>query len=330
MSPHSAEPVPTLTQLKQPEKQMLESLFQQPDLFTVCKGEDETDPKGISRPPDFKWERVGFSDFSPDSDQIPRRQLLAAHKTNTDSPRCPSIKSFNLLIAESYLQKVEKIQTSVNTSEEGCQINFSTGVALANLKPNTGGYQGYSGEESSLFYDCQILINYRDQPENQSYKTVTLEEFLKSDFPVNDYTNRIILIGINRSDGFGDNWKTPYDQGLDQFTTGVMLQAQMIEQIIDVASRKNSLIWVLPSGLDLFLVLSFALLGGGLGWWVQSPRQLGILVVLSGGGFLLISIVAFQLGGWIPLMPHFLALSATSSSVFWFNARLRSVTPKKT
>ncbi|GEM_PF-3429306 len=319
----------TLIQTNSAEKQRLEALFQQPDLFTVCKAPDQKDPNGVSPPFGAKSEQVGFSDVSLDSDGIMRRHLLAFYPSNLAGSKCSSTKSFNLLIAERYLQSKEKIQTNVDLTEQACQIEFNTGVALPNFLSNTGGYQGYSGDARDLFSGCQVLLNYRDQQESQTYKTVTLEEFLKPDFPAQDYKNSIVLIGIARSDGISDNFRTPYDQGSDQVTTGVIIQAQMIDQIIDAALKDNSLIWVLPGQVDLLLILISALIGGGLGWWFLSPRQLGVIVVLSGSAILAVSVAIFQFGGWVPLMPHFLALLTTSSYVFWSNARLRSAASVK-
>lgn len=319
----------TLIQTNPSEKQRLSALFQQPDLFAVCKTPDQTDPSGVAPPSDAKPEQVGFSDVSLDSDGILRRHLLAFYPSDVADSKCSSTKSFNLLIAERYLQSKEKIQTNVELTEQACQIEFNTGVALSNLSANTGGYQGYSGDARDLFNGCQVLLNYRDWQKSQTYKTVTLEEFLKPDFPTQDYKSSIVLIGVDRSDGISDNFRTPYDQDSDQVTTGVVIQAQMIDQIIDAALKDNSLIWVLPGQVDLLLILISALIGGGLGWWFLSPRQLGVIVVLSGGGVLIVSVVIFQFGGWVPLMPHFLALLTTSSYVFWSNARLRSAASVK-
>jgi CHASE2 domain-containing sensor protein/energy-coupling factor transporter ATP-binding protein EcfA2 len=308
------------------QDQALQKLFLNPTLFAVCKAGYGSDPQGVSSPPGVTLDRVGFSDFLPDDDKVLRRQLLAFSQNTSDTTsRCSPTQSFSLLIAEHYLQQsMHEIQVTVDTSNR-CQINFSNG-----LEANTGGYQGYVGDSArELFEGCQVLLNYRHQQDNQEYKVITLEEFLKPDFPAQGYSNRIVLIGVDRSDGISDNFTTPYDQDVDQVTTGVVVQAHMIDQIIDAALKKNSLIWVLPGKVDVFLILISALLGGGLGWLAQSPRQLGIIVALSGGSVLIISFVLFQFGGWVPLMPHFLALSAASSSVFWCNLRLRSVVAAK-
>lgn len=316
------KPTPVIGQ-EQAARQTLSTLFQQPNLFAVCKVGDEKDPEGISPPPNVATNRVGFSDFSQDPDGILRRQLLAFHNDDQTHPRCPSSKSLGLLLAQHYLKTRANIETDVGAAEESCQIRFSNGVVLANLQANTGGYQGYSGNAKNLFNGCQILLNYREQKENQDYKTVGLEEFLSSSFPAKDYNNRIVMIGIDRSDGINDNWRTPYNQGPDQVTPGVLIQAQMIDQILDVAAKKQPLIWVLPGKVDLTLILVFALVGGGVSWWLISLRQLGIFVVASCGTMLIISIVVFQLNGWVPLMPHFLALSLTGSYVWWSNLRLK-------
>ncbi|MDJ0631735.1 MAG: CHASE2 domain-containing protein [Xenococcaceae cyanobacterium MO_188.B29] len=304
-------------------KQTLSTLFQQPNLFAVCKAGDEKDPEGISPPPGVTPARVGFSDFSQDKDGILRRQLLAFYNDPKTHPRCSSTKSFSLLLAERYLQRKKKINPEDKVSKETCQIQFSNGVVLTNLQPNTGGYQGYSGSASDLFNGCQILLKYREQKKDQEYKAVTLEEFLKPDFPAKDFNKPIVMIGIDRSDGISDNWRTPYDQGHDEVTPGVIVQAQMIEQIIDVAEKKDTLIWVLPRRVDLLLIFIFALVGGGVGWWLTSLPELGILIVISGGTVVVISMVFFHFNGWVPLMPHFLAQSATSSYIWWANQRLK-------
>ena len=314
-------------------KKTLEEIFVQNDnLFVVCKTPDDQDIQGIAPPPPLiQSHRVGFSDFLVDADGVLRRQLLAFREDIPGNTKCLSTKSFNLVLAEYFLksdhflnedaknpENIEAIQIKPNMAQD-CLIEFTNGVVLSNLHANTGGYQGYSGEDRYIFEGCQILLNYRKRQTNQDYKIVNLEEFFRLE-PSVDKKQRIVLVGIDRRDGVGDNWATPFDQG--QNTTGAIIQAQMIDQIIDVASKEDSLIWVLPGKLDISLVLIVAFIGGGLGWRVRSLQQLGLIILLSGGSVLTISFVVFQFGGWIPLMPHFLALSATGSYIYWCNLRL--------
>ncbi|MEM1256349.1 MAG: CHASE2 domain-containing protein [Cyanobacteria bacterium P01_H01_bin.21] len=330
------------------KEKKLKELFQSSNLLAVCKviydGRDTPPPPGVSS------EQVGFSDFLPDSDDVLRRQLLA-FDTDTES-RCKAEKSFSLLLAEHYLEEIHNIQIESNKNKVDetsiCPIQFSNGVILQALQANTGGYHGYSNvvdnpsQDKQLFDGCQLLLNYWNYWEEdnhgegtRTYRTFSLEEFLATDFSNKDtdYTNRIVLIGVDRSDGVGDNWRTPYKH--ERKMPGVIIHAQMISQILNAAlEEKDALIWVLPQWMDSLLILGFALLGGGLAWWFLPLRQLGIIqlgiiVVLTGGSVFIISVVAFQFNGWIPLMPHFLALSATSSCVWYSNLRLKLGTPEK-
>jgi CHASE2 domain-containing sensor protein len=304
--------------LRENQDQALKTFFSQSNLFGVCKAGYLSDENEVAPPPGIAPERVGFSDFSDDPDGILRRQLLAYFQTDS---RCVAEKSFALVVAEHYLKTVKQIQTNLDVSKDGCQASFSNGVTLPSLSANTGGYQGYSEDSANLFDGCQILLSYSDLSEAQKTSFVTLETFLKADFLIENYKNRIILIGVDRSDGFGDNWRTPSDQ--DRATSGIVVQTQMINQIIDIATGDQKLIWVLPGLVDTLLILGFALLGGALGWWALSFRHLGWVIIISGGSVLIISIVAFQFNGWVPLMPHFLALAASSSYVGWANIRLK-------
>ena len=307
--------------LNDSQDQALKRLFQTPNLFAVCKF--KYDGSDVQPPFDIVRARVGFSDFSEDRGGILRRQLLAFYNDPSDASdaesRCPSNKSLNLLLAEQYLQKVKNIKTTVNVDPNSCQIKFDNEVVLPNLQRNTGGYQGYSSR-SDLFDGCQLLLNYRGQ---DAYKTVNLKKFLNPKFPGENYENRIVLIGIDRSDAISDNWRTPYEH--EENTPGVVIQAQMVSQVIDAALEKqNALIWVLPRGIDRLLILGFAVGGGALGWRFLSPRKLGIGIVVTCGSVMIISFFAFQLfNGWVPLMPHFLALSGSSICVWYFNLRIR-------
>jgi CHASE2 domain-containing sensor protein len=307
--------------------QRLKQFYLNSNFFAPCKSPYGDDQNEVAPPPDMGPEQVGFSDFSIDGDGILRRQLLAFSFVPTgleDTTQCQASRSFNLLLAEYYLQTIENIQTTIDFSK-GCQIRFSNGVALTNLQANTGGYQGYSGDSRSLFAGCQTMLSYRDQTDLQDSIVIGLEQFLDTDIDVlaDNYENRIVLIGIDRTDGFGDNWRTPYSQGNDTVIPGVILQAHMIDQVIDAALQEQPLIWMLSPPLDLALILVFALMGGGLSWWVLSLQKVGLVIVFSCGIVLIMSFAAFQFNGWVPLMPHFWALSITSGYVWWSNTRLQ-------
>jgi CHASE2 domain-containing sensor protein len=311
--------------LTRPENQELKESFQNPALFGVCKAGGGSYNK-VPPPPEITPAQIGFSDFTADHARHIRRQLLAFYNSDSEGshstsepPGCVSNKSFSLVLAEHYLKHLAGIETSVNVSENGCQIGFSNGIVLPNLQANTGGYQGYDSERSARFDGCQLLLSYRSQQADQAYETATLEEFLQGNFSLKD---QIVLIGIDRTDGWGDNWTTPFNLN-DEMTPGVLIQANMVSHLLDVAQTKSALIRVLPGGLDQFLILTCAVAGGVVGWWALSPRQLGIIILVSCTGAFVISFTAFQVNYWIPLMPHLLALSGASSYVWWSNLRLK-------
>lgn len=326
--------------VSQSDSENLKKLFAQPNVFALCKVGYGSD-KAIPPPPYVSPERIGFSDFSTDYDGILRRNLLAF---DSKSSECTSHSSFSLVLAKHYLQTKEDIKTDVSLSEN-CQIKFTGSnkeIVISNLQANTGGYQGYSGDDNSLFYGCQILLNYtgayedkegnindKKNEKNEKNEIFTLEEFFVLDpsDPENAaYRERIILIGVDRSDGIkGDYWETPYNSGQPS-EPGFFIQAQMINQLIDVALEKQSLIWVLPRNLDALLILVFAFLGGSAcWWWAISLQDLRLLAVVccSGVVIFLVSFFAFQFNGWIPLVPYFFSLSSTSICVCWFNMRVK-------
>ena len=301
----------------------LRELFQRPNFFALCKAPTEEDP-GNPPPPGVDPEQIGFSDFIDDRDRILRRYLLALRSEDSnEETRCVSTKSFGLVLAERYLERTKEIQTDVDFSN-GCQVRFSNGVVIENVAHNTGGYQEHSDEDQRNFRGCQTLLEFRDNQGNQTYPTIDLETFLETSFTAEDFSERIILIGVDRIDAAGDNWRTPYDQRQDDRTLGVMIHAQMIDQIIDIASGESGSIWALPRSVDMLLLLLAAMVGGGLGWWVRSPQKLGLIILFVGGSTVIFSFTIFQADGWIPLMPHFIALSAASSYVCWCNQRLNS------
>ena len=293
------------------EQKHLETLYQNPDLMAICRYPDENEgERDFSAPPGVALERVGFSNLTLDGGNIVRRHLLAGH--NDRGSKCTASKSFSLLLAEHYLEKVKNIQTTFDVAAS-CRMEFSNNVVLnPNFQPNTGGYQGYL--DDSRFNGCQMLLNYQKE-----YITVSVEEFIDNDFPSNEYGNRIVLIGIDRSEN--DTHGTPYDH--ENNTLGVSIHAQVVSHMLDAATQQDGLIWVLPFEIDVLLILGFALVGGGLGWWLLSLRELGVVIVVMGIGLLVISVVAFYFNAWISLVPYLLALSGTSICVGYLNLRIK-------
>ena len=227
------------------EEKDLKELFEQSNLFTVCKLPEISEGQGnvsdkietlsVSPPPNVSEERIGFSDFIQDSDTIIRRQLLAFDSTgiseqpsnqNSKDKGCRATESLSLKLANAYLQtrKQEEIKFK-SPKGEFCKIIFPNGKTLQSLHYFTGGYQGETNVSG-----CQVLLKYRiDHESKQSAEAFTVQEVLDgelqklidSEVPSNDpdspfydedapsYKGRVILIGIARKDGYRDYWNTP-------------------------------------------------------------------------------------------------------------------------
>lgn len=312
----------------QQDSDLAKAFQTQPNLFMICKviGDSDTD-RTYEPPPGAPLERVGFSDFITDDDDVLRRQLLAFRletkvSQNTKS-ECKSDRSFNLLLASHYLKQKENITTTNPfTDEDTCAgIKFSNGITLPNIQFFTGGYQGLANPEG-----CQILLNYRTSQKDESEiaPSYNLDSVLEKDAPelANLFRDRIVLIGTVRPNS-GDFWSTPFNRADDKMT-GVDLQAQMISHLLDAVSGKSAqrpLIWVLPQWAEVLWILAWSLVGAGLGWWWRSPQRLIMAIGFSIGILYGSCIILFIFNGWLPLLPAGMALLTTSASVWGWTFR---------
>jgi CHASE2 domain-containing sensor protein len=300
----------------------------QPNLFMICKvmGKPNED-SSYEPPPGAPMERVGFSDFITDEDDVLRRQLLAfrldAETKKNIKSECKSDRSFNLLLASHYLQQKQNITTNNPfTDKDICAgIKFSNGTTLPNIRFFTGGYQGLANPEG-----CQILLNYRTNQKDdiEIAPSYNLESVLEQDASdlAKSFRDRIVLIGTVRPNS-RDFWSTPFDQE-DKKMTGVDLQAQMVSHLLDAVSGKSAqrpLIWVLPQWAEALWILAWSLVGAGLGWWWRSPQSLIIAVGLGCAILYGSCIILFICNGWIPLLPSGLVLVITSATVWVWTFR---------
>lgn len=303
------------------------------NLFALCKVTDPSDPNSSeAAPPDgFPPERVGFSDFAPldRNGQVLRRHLLA-FKPSEESP-CKADISFNLRLANFFLsQQQESIKydsKQLFTPEGYCQdLQFTNSVVFPNFQPYTGGYQGYSSNDDSSkkgYWGCQVLLKYQNGKIDKNAfhgfaarsvaENVSLKEILDEKFPVSEYKDRIILIGVVRSDGGNDYWSTPV---ASEQTPGVIIQAQMISQIIKAVSKESALIWVFPQWGEAICILVASLVGGTLGYLIPSNRYLiigigGVAILWLTGCFL----IFYFISGWLPFIPTVLVLVVSGTIV---------------
>ncbi|MEH2422185.1 MAG: CHASE2 domain-containing protein [Nostoc sp.] len=272
-------------------------------LFSVCKVSAPLDnaPEGTPAAPEVPEERLSFSDFVADDNEIARRQLL--HLTPPLTSPCAAEYAFNLQIALHYLE-AKGIKSYINP-EGNLQIG---NVVFKQLKSHTSGYQGV---DASGF---QVLANYRSlsSPQNiaaQISLTDVLNDRINSKL-IELLKERIILIGVT-APTTTDYWKTPFSAKApfnQKLIPGVFVQAHMISHILSAVLDHRPLFWWWPIWVEVFWVWGWSLLGGILAWCIRQPLYLaitGLIMLLTLFG---VCFAIFTQAGWVPLVPSALAL----------------------
>ena len=292
----------------------------QPNLIGVCKANDDVkyQVSGIEPPPGIPKERIGFSDFILDGDDVLRRQILAFQPPK-GSP-CSSQISFSLQIAGRYLEEEGILYQNPVDKKGICHdIVFNDEqskrrVVLQNLLPFTGGYQF----QQDVSPGCQVLLNYRAE-QQRPVKMFTLEQIFNNPVDPEEFRDKIVLIGVIHRDNVQDYWNTPYGILPEQEMPGVVAQALMVSQLVSVATGKGSLIWVMPQWTEWGWIMLWSAVGGFMGWVYRSPRTLGIAIAIATASIYIICLGAFQFNGWLPLLPALLGCTLSGAAVWWVN-----------
>lgn len=257
---------------------------------------------GVAPPPEMKVDQLGFSDILTDDDGIVRRHLLAG-EAPPSSP-CLSEYAFSVRLALRYLYDHQISLTFPHDAQwQLGKLKFNP------LETRTGGYQTIDAMGS------QILLNYRsDNSRQKGVAQVTLSQVLTGKVSPSMIKDRIILIGTS-AQSYRDYHYTPYSltQTKSQSTTGVVLQAQMVSQLINAALGKRSLLttWKLPQ--EIGWIIGWSILGGLAG---TRTRRFHYWALVNGGAILLLygSCLLVLIYGtiWIPLVPSAIAFMASS------------------
>ncbi|MBD2778923.1 CHASE2 domain-containing protein [Iningainema tapete] len=285
-------------------------------LLFVCKvatTDDDGDSDGIPPPSGVSKERLSFSDFVADDENIARRQLL--HLTPPPKSLCTAEYAFSLQLALNYLDKEGK--TSDVTKEGYLQIGD---VVFPQLKEHTSGYQKVDAS------GYQVLLNYRSLPSVEKIaQQVSLRDVLDKKIPsesVELLKDRVILIGLSAPTNTNDYWKTPFSATAkpnQKQIPGVFVQAQMLSQILSAVLDRRPLLWWWSGWVEAFWVWQWSLVGGITAWYFSKPLHLGLAVAVTLLTLFGLCFGIFILAGWVPLIPSALALLTTQVVVvLWF------------
>lgn len=288
---------------KQPE--LIKQLQQNGRLIGICKRPDrKDDPTGTLPPPEIPEARLGFSDFVQDYDGAVRRHLLFMSPNTTS--RCTASYSLSAQLAFQYLYS-QNIKPQF-TPDKKLQLAKKLIPPIAN---RTGGYQPVDATRG------QILLNYRALPHPEIIaEKVSLKELFNDRVNPKAIQNRIILIGVTNP-SMGDLWSTPYGAGSSEKIPGVLVHAHMVSQILSYVLDNRPLLWVWSGWVEIAWIGAWSLIGGALAWRFRKLASTGIavfitVIILIGGCWLLLTI-----GGWVPLVPAFIALLSSDGVIFY-------------
>ncbi|WGV26506.1 CHASE2 domain-containing protein [Halotia branconii] len=296
-----------------PKYPNLATRFQQDNrLFFVCKvatTDDDGDTDGIPPPFGVSRERLSFSDFVADDENIARRQLL--HLTPPSKSLCTTEYAFSLQLALHYLDQEAK--TSSVTKEGHLQIGD---IVFEQLNEHTSGYQKVDAS------GYQVLLNYRSlRSAEKIAEQISLRDVLDEKIPIESVQllkDRIVIIGLSAPTNTNDYWKTPFSSNArpkQKQIPGVFVQAHMLSQILSAVLDRRPLLWWWSGWMEILWIWGWSLIGGITAWYYSKPLHLGLAVIVTLLTLFGLSFSIFILAGWIPFIPSVLGLLTTQVMV---------------
>ena len=286
-----------------PKHKKLETyLGQNQRLIAVCEvGETDQNP-GIRPPAKVPENRLSFSDFPVDPDNVIRRQILGMAVDPTSF--CGTDTSFSLRVAQAYF--ADRGIELKRTKEGNLQIGS---VVFKKLEPDTGGYYQIDAR------GYQVMLNYRA---GAVAKAIALSDInsgtLDAELP-NLVKNRIVLIGTT-APSFKDYFSTPYSAGQwPQEMPGVMIHAHMLSQILSAVLDGRPLLWWWPAWGEFLWIWGWSFVGGAIAWYMREPKSLGLAIVAGLGILYGFCFVLLLKSCWIPFVPSALAFVVTNGSL---------------
>jgi len=245
----------------------------------------------IPAPPQVDRDRVGFNDFTLDSDGVLRRNLVFVAAPPT------GYYSFALRLSLAYHQ-----QNAVPMRPTDSALWIGD-VPLTPLNRWSGGYQ----QADARGY--QIVLNYR-HPQAIA-RTVTLSQVLANEVDPSWVKDKVVLIGTT-APSLKDAFYTPYSAAHNQDfqSPGVNIHAQMTSQLLDLLAGQAATFAVWPQWGELLWLWGWTLVGGMLVWRWQSPVLFGVCGLLGLATIALLGWGLFTQLIWIPIAEPALALVA--------------------
>ncbi|MEM9949155.1 MAG: CHASE2 domain-containing protein [Cyanobacteria bacterium P01_D01_bin.36] len=284
----------------------LQASLKNPNVFVVTRLSDPNRNNGILPPPDMMFEQLSFSNIVEDSDLRVRRSLMSGYLDaaviESDrgenlggnignaldvAPAEQPIFSFGTEAAIHYLGKYKNIFPEQSDILQLGNVRF---------EPITSSFGGYQGVDAGGY---QTFLRYRSQ--DNVAQRISLTDVLNNRIDSALVKDKIVLIG-STSESSKDLFVTPFMKGgTPQKMYGVEIHAQAASQILTAVIDGEPLPWAWPDELEILWIV--ALTGIGSGLMVLTQRG-PVLILFGVSGLALtfvVSVVCFQLGGWVPV-----------------------------
>ena len=283
-------------------EKLLKSL-RSPNVVTVTKLSDSDTDDAVPPPPGTAFGQISFSNILEDSDFRVRRTRMTGYMDRAISQESDRpIYSLGTALAIGYLEN----QAGMVSSDE--DILTLDGTRFVPLSSSFGGYQNADGDGYQLF------MRYRS-PDSFAPR-ISFLDVLNNKFDPALVENKIVLIG-SATGSSKDLFLTPFNQGDRTQTPGVVLHGQVASQILSTVLDGEPLPWAWPDWLEVGWIVLLTGIGGGL--MVLTQRG-SVLIAFGVSGLLTVaavSVVCFELGGWVPMVAPAIAffLSAAGARI---------------
>lgn len=268
-----------------PGSQALARALQAPNVITIqsIDGNPGSPIAYGSQPP---LDRVGFNDVIYDDDGVVRRALLLSQNERGDL-----FQSFALLVALTYLQprQITAVESPLNNN--WMQLGQST---LIPLEPDAGQYQDLDAAGYQIWLDYRGRQNFVD--------VVPLHNVLAAQVEPDRLAGKVVLLGT-LAESSRDLFFTPYSptERYQARMAGVLLHAQIVSQLLDLADGRRRLPWFWTAGQEIAWIVVWTMVGGivAQGLPVLARSSLAIGGVMGAIGCAGLGL--FYGGAWIPI-----------------------------
>ncbi|MEL6352747.1 MAG: CHASE2 domain-containing protein [Cyanobacteria bacterium J06627_28] len=260
--------------------------------------------------PDFRVRRSLMVDYLDEAMAEPLQRRLAQHVNESSSERKSSVSellerpvfSMGTELAIRYLEQYENISPEAGDILQLGDIRF---------EPLTQSFGGYQSADDAGY---QLFLRYRS-PEAVAAR-LSFSDVLNNNFDPAQVKNKIIFIGSTARNS-RDVFLTPYNTGENfQQMHGVEVHAQIASQILSAVLDGEKLPWAWPDWAEVVWIVALTGIGSGL---MVVSRRGPLLIFFGVSGLTLtvvVGVVCFQLGGWVPVF-------APMNAFFWAAAGAR-------